>query len=182
MHETNSQQERDSLLQEMEWMPSSGYFHFLERALSDHGCTVYRGTGAHDVDRDIARFVIDHKDSVYGLMSRDSDFFGFPDLPNGLKLINDFHFKTKMNGKRIRSQSVTFTYYHSAEVWKSLGLHSIDQRLELICLVGNDFVEKRTASEVLQRCGVDEGLRVNRSESDCSGTGMERECSRNLAD
>ena len=96
-------------------------------------------------------------------MSRDSDFFGFPDLielshgDDGIKLINDFHFKTKMNGKRIRSQSVTFTYYHSAEVWKSLGLHSIDQRLELICLVGNDFVEKRTASEVLQRCGVDEG-------------------------
>ena len=155
MHESNDQSERDRLLGKMEWCPSSGYFHFLECALSTAGCTVYRGSGPHDIDRDIARFVVEHKESVYGLMSRDSDFFGFSDIPHSVKLINDFHFRTKMSGKQMVSQSITFRYFHSIEVWKALGLQSNEQRLELICLVGNDFIPKHTASDVLRRCGVE---------------------------
>jgi len=166
MHATASGEERESLLGQMQWVPSSGYFHFLEQALTASGCTVYRGTGGHDVDRDIARFVVEHKDAVFGVMSCDSDFFGFADLPDTVKLIGDFQIKTEMarhdeeNGavqkkRAMLAQTLSMHYHYSADLWEALGLRANAQRLELICFVGNDFVRKRSSSEVLKLCGID---------------------------
>merc|ERR1719249_376498 len=56
--------------------------------------------------------------------------------------------------RSIKSQSLSFTYYRADEMWKALGLRTRNERLELICLVGNDFTKKRPAAEVLRRCGI----------------------------
>ena len=99
----------------------------------------------------------------YGIISCDSDYFGFDALPDAVKLINEFRIKTTMKSadpqkrsrREIETQSLSFSYYHSVGIWKALGIQSLTQRLELICLVGNDFVKKRTRTDVLRRCCID---------------------------
>lgn len=168
MHENKvNKQKINKLQRKMDWIPSSGFKRFLERALMDHGCTVYRGTGLHDIDRDIARFAMEHKEAVYGIISGDTDFFGFIGLPDDLKLITEFN--TKLSGKtgdkKQKKQALSFTYFYSLEIWNVLGLQTIDQRFELISLVGNDFTRKRTKTELFRRCRVDEKMTQIVSES-----------------
>jgi len=83
--------------------------------------------------------------------STDSDFFGFYDLPNHIKLIQEFRTKIKQKTRRL-----TLHFYKSIEIWNALNLQINEQRLELIALCGNDFVKKRTKESLLSRCGMDE--------------------------
>eukprot|EP01083_Nonionella_stella_P176657 618724_1 len=157
LHETDPKQ-RQSLVKKFEFVPSSGYSHYLEQALTHNGCKVFRGSSTHDIDKDIAQFVLNQKDRIYGIISVDTDYFGFFDLPAHCKLISEFHTKTKRaQGRNLSQQSLSLVYYYSSQVWDKLGLPSNDERLQLICLCGNDFVRKRPRDTILRRCGIDVG-------------------------
>ena len=145
LHRSPSLAKRRAIEKKLKFVPSTIYPHVLEQALSRSGCRVHRGSGLNDIDQDIARFAAEHRRSVYGVISCDSDYFGFFDLPKELKLITAFHAK---------SRRLSLTFYRAAELWSALGLHRKRQRLELISVVGNDFVPKRSPSTLLRRCGL----------------------------
>merc|ERR1712154_381704 len=143
LHETEDVKEQNKLIKNLEFVPSSGYSHYLEQSLTSNGCTVFRGSNnnktnvINDIDRDIAQFVVDHNHKVYGIMSSDTDYFGFFHLPKHIKLIQEFHTKTirKKDDKKekkkdqktqkntnwrdnkLSKQCLTLIYYHSSELW-----------------------------------------------------------------
>ena len=140
---------RKAIMKKMEFVPSSGYTHFIEQSLKANGVIVYRGSGKHDIDKDIAQFVVDHGDKIYAILSIDTDFFGFNNLPKHIKLITKFRVKTECKPKtqsqrqrEIDKQTLTFTYFLPYQLWEELGLNTYHQRLQLICLCGNDFIKK----------------------------------------
>lgn len=188
INKDNKAKQRQSLIKKLDFVPSSGYSNYIEQALKSNGIAVYRGSGEHDIDKDIAQFVIDHKEEVYGILSVDTDYFGFDNLPKDIRLITQFRSKTvilkqekeekksdendtNQNGgksKRVRfkdrkleQQTLTLTYFNPHELWNKLGLNIHNQQLQLICLCGNDFIRKRDRDVILRRCGVDTNLQQN---------------------
>eukprot|EP01084_Bolivina_argentea_P200498 342859_1 len=129
-----SAKNKDKIIRKMPFIPSSGYKQFLETTLISNGCNVYRGTGKHDIDQDIATYTYLNQDDIYGIISVDTDFFGFYNLPKHIKLINDY---------RTKKRQLTFTYYYSDQIWNSLRLYTKQQRFKLISITGNDFIKPK---------------------------------------
>eukprot|EP01084_Bolivina_argentea_P200500 342864_1 len=86
LSETDNGSERDIIERKVQFVSSSGYANYLAQSLRDNGCKVYRGSGSNDMDKDIAQFVLHHKERIYGIMSVDTDYFGFYGLPKHIKL------------------------------------------------------------------------------------------------
>eukprot|EP01084_Bolivina_argentea_P154970 270107_1 len=142
--------DRQQLMKSLEFIPSSGYSDFLEQSLSYNGCKVYRGSSNNDIDKDIVQFAINNKEKVYGIMSADTDYFGFHALPKHVRIITEFYIENnELSTKTLKK----LNYYYASELWNMLGLDTIEQQLQLICLCGNDFVQKRPINIILKICG-----------------------------
>eukprot|EP01084_Bolivina_argentea_P095584 171828_1 len=135
MHQTSDKAKRKKLERKFRFVVSSGYSEYCVQALAAAGFTVHRGSGKVDIDQDMAQFMFINQAKTYGVMSNDSDFFGF-NLPQHIKWINKWKFAPAKG-------SLTFSYYRPCDVWKTLNLSDIEHRFYLITIMGNDFVKTK---------------------------------------
>eukprot|EP01084_Bolivina_argentea_P293187 504209_1 len=84
-----TKEQQTKIIEKLDFCPSSGYSQFLANSLRSNDIKVYLGTGKHDIDQDIATYSYLNK-KVYGIISGDTDFFGFYNLPKHIKLINEY--------------------------------------------------------------------------------------------
>eukprot|EP01083_Nonionella_stella_P197218 725230_1 len=137
--------QKKKLLRTLQFIPSSGYSQFLVNELRRQGCTVYRGTGTHDLDQDVATYAYLNHKNVYGIMSCDTDYFGFYHLPKHIKWIEDY----KMKG-----DALSFIYYVPCEVWNSLNMTTEEEIFKLISITGNDFMKAPKNKAIKRLCSV----------------------------
>eukprot|EP01083_Nonionella_stella_P000570 1631_1 len=133
--------QKQKLIRSMEWIASSGYSQFLVNELRKEGCTVYRGTGKHDMDQDVATYVYLNQDNIYGIMSCDTDYFGFYHLPKHIKWIENYKMR----------DTLSFIYYCASEVWNSLNMKTEEDVFKLISIAGNDFITGRAKKQILSQ-------------------------------